>query len=148
MLFAVLAFAAVMLTYGMFTSKSSMLGFPSAIMWAILGGYAYNESAVAWDIWFIFAFACLLGMTTFCALGAYGLREKRDTLGDESMESSEGGYIDEDRRVKPVKREQEAADKSWYEDDGIPDGVAPSRRTSSPGRTSRTTTKRRGEFDF
>ena len=146
MLFAVLAFAAVMLTYGMFTSKSSMLGFPSAIMWAILGGYAYNESAVAWDIWFIFAFACLLGMTTFCALGAYGLREKRDTLGDESMESSEGGYIDEDRSSK--RKSTETKSENWYEDDGIPDLNEESLQPRTRVAQKRTRQKRKGEFDF
>lgn len=82
-----LALLATALTVAMFLSKNAMLGFPSAIMWAILGVYAYTESAIPWgDYQFYLAFSSLLGMTTFCMYGAYGLREKKDTLADESMD--------------------------------------------------------------
>ena len=97
MIMPVLAGAAVALTCTMFLSKSSMLGFPSAIFWALFGGYCYLESTITWDIYFLTAFASLLGMTVFCMLGAYGLREKRDTIADEEMEKGEGDqYIDEE----------------------------------------------------
>ena len=93
--FITLAFIAVALTVTMFYTKEAMLGFPSAIFWAILGGYAYSESVVAWDWQFIFAFTCLLGMVTFTAFAAFGLREKRDSIGDEEMETGDGEPVDE-----------------------------------------------------
>ena len=95
MLFAVLAFAAIALTCAMFATKNSMLGFPSAIFWAITGGQAYTLSTVTWDIYYLIFFASAFGMTIFCVVGAYGLREKRDTLGDEDMEKGDGDYFDE-----------------------------------------------------
>lgn len=98
MLFAILVVAAVSLTCAMFATRNSILGFPSAIFWAIAGGQAYITSASTWDIYFLIAFACLLGMVTFTVLGAYGLREKRDSLGDEAMGKSEGPYLDENSR--------------------------------------------------
>lgn len=147
MLFAVLAFAAVVLTYALFQSRNSMLGFPSALMWAILGGYAYTESTATWDLYFIFAFACLLGMTTFCALGAYGLRERRDSIADRELEKGEGKYIDENKSNSDKKETQ---DKTWYEDDGIPDRDSSERSQPTGSRTERrrSSAKRKGEFDW
>jgi hypothetical protein len=91
---------AVALTGVMFVSKNAMLGLPSAIFWAIAGGQAYIVSTAIWDIYYLVFFACALGMTTFTALAAYGLREKRDSLGDEAMGQSEGKYIDESGKEK------------------------------------------------
>ena len=91
-----LAFIAVMLTVAMFVTRQSMLGFACALFWAILGGYAYTESTVPWGDWqFYLAFGSLLGMVSFTALAAFGLREKRDAIGDEEMETGDGGYPDE-----------------------------------------------------
>ena len=91
-----LAFIAVMLTVAMYVTKESMLGFACAIFWAILGGYAYSESTTPWGDWqYFLAFASLFGMVTFTALAAYGLREKRDSIGDEEMENGDGDYPDE-----------------------------------------------------
>jgi hypothetical protein len=98
MLFAVLVFAAVMLTSSMVKSKNAILGFPCGIMWGLAGGVAIIESIVAWDIWFIVGFAFLLGMVTFTIFGAYGLREKRDTIGDEEMEQG-----DKDMSAEPLQ---------------------------------------------
>ena len=107
--FITLAFIAVALTVTMFYTKEAMLGFPSAIFWAILGGYVYGESAVAWDWQFLMAFACLLGMVTFTSLAAYGLREKRDAIGDEGMEHGDGGYFDEEKdKEKPESERTQA----------------------------------------
>jgi len=112
MLLATLVFAAAVLTLAMFHSRNAALGFPCALFWAIAGGQAYTLSTTTWDVYFILAFGCLLGMVTFCVLGAYGLREKRDTFADEEMEEGEGAYVDE----KPKQ-----SDKTWFEDDGVPD---------------------------
>lgn len=87
------------LTVVMFLAKQAMLGFPCAMFWAILGGYSYTQYTTAWVDWeYYLAWASLLGMTTFTALAAFGLREKRDTLADDEMdaESKETeAFIDE-----------------------------------------------------
>lgn len=88
-LLIVFCFVAVALTVAMFVSRNPMLGFPSAMFWALFGGQAYVQSTAAWDMYFLVAFASLLGMVTFCAFGAYGLREKKDSRTDEDE------YIDE-----------------------------------------------------
>ena len=87
MLLAVLAFAAVVLTYGMFSSRQSMLGFPCLIFWAILGGYCYQQSTVTWDIYYLMFFGSF-GMAIFSAFAAYGLRTKKEELeeGDEFID--------------------------------------------------------------
>ncbi len=94
MLLAGLIFMAVMLLGAMFFTRNSMLGFPSGIAWALVGAQAYTQSVVLWDVYFLLAFSSLLGMVTFSILGAYGLREKRDTLGDESMEQGDREMLD------------------------------------------------------
>lgn len=118
MLMATLTVIAVVLTTTMFATRQAMLGFPSAMFWAILGGYAYTQSTVPWgDIYFYFAFASLLGMTTFCALGAFALRERRDTIADVEMQDEEeggeeeGAFIDE-VTSKPSKRTQALRDRA------------------------------------
>ena len=99
MLLAGLIVIASSLTGVMFAAKQSMLGFAAVIFWALVGGQAYTLSTTPWgDIYFYLAFASLLGMTTLCAFGAIGLREKRDSIGDTEMEKGDaGGYIDEEK---------------------------------------------------
>lgn len=96
MLLAVLAGITVLLTHAMFSTRQMMLGFPSAIFWAILGGYAYTTSEATWDIYYLLFFASM-GMAIFCMFAMYALREKRDTLGDRSIERGDGEYIDEEK---------------------------------------------------
>lgn len=109
MLLTVLAFISVSLTCTMFAVRQPMLGFACALFWAITGAQAYALSTVPWgDIYFYMAFASLLGMTTFTALGAYGLREKRDTIADEEFEAGEGEYIDENQQNKKAEDSGEA----------------------------------------
>lgn len=91
-----LGLLALGLTVAMFLSRSMMLGFPAFMFWAVLGAYAYTESATPWGDWqYYLFFASAFGMTTFCAVAMYGLREKRDTIGDEELEKGEDEYIDE-----------------------------------------------------
>lgn len=120
MILGALTIIAVSLTVAMFATKNSMLGFPSAMFWAILGGYAYQQSTIPWgDIYFYFSFACLLGMTTFCALGAFGLRERRDTIADAEMDEEgeeDEHYIDgkptePSQRVKAIRERAEQRKK-------------------------------------
>lgn len=117
MLLFCLLFIAIALTCTMFATRSMMLGFPSLIFWAILGGYAYTQSTADWDIYYFLFIASTLGMTIFCALAMYGLRERHEAYGEEEMEKGEGEYIDEvehkesdnvfiDEKVEPSKRTQ------------------------------------------
>lgn len=94
MLLSILLFVAVFLTLAMFLSKSMMLGFPCLIFWAIAGSQGYLCSTVMWDIYYLIFFGCM-GMTIFSGFAMYGLRERRDTIGDKSMESGDGNFIDE-----------------------------------------------------
>lgn len=98
MILLALIFVPLGLTVAMFISRQAMLGFPCALFWAVLGGYAYTQSTTPWGDWqYYLFFASAFGMTTFTALAAFGLREKRDTLADKDMEKGEGEYIDEGR---------------------------------------------------
>ena len=96
-LLSLLAFIAVVLTWAMFSARESMLGFPCVIFWALVGGQAYTLSATPWgDIYYYLFYASLFGMTTFTALAAFGLREIRDTIAEEELETGdEGKYFDE-----------------------------------------------------
>jgi hypothetical protein len=101
MLFAVLAFAAVVLTYAMFQSRQAMLGFPCLIFWAILGGYCYQQSTVTWDIYYLTFFGSF-GMAIFCAFAAYGLKTKKEEIAEGDAFIDEGKddikFIDEDAK--------------------------------------------------
>jgi len=81
--------AALALTYGMFSTRNSMLAFPAGMFWMIAGADAYINSAATWDIYYLMFFASCVGMVPFCILAAFGLREKKDTGTDEDE------YIDE-----------------------------------------------------
>ncbi len=79
---------ATALTWAMFHTRQMMLGFPSAIFWAITGGYCYGVSAATWDTYYFLFFAAF-GMAIFCMYAAFALREETD------IESDEGEYFDE-----------------------------------------------------
>ena len=93
MLFAVLAFASVVLTCVMFLSRSSMLGFPCLIFWAILGGYCYQQSTATWDIYYLLFFGSF-GMAIFSAFAAYALRTKKEEAQEGDLYFDEGGDKD------------------------------------------------------
>ena len=94
-----LVLLALGLTVAMFVTRQMMLGFPSALFWAIVGGYAYTESSIPWGDWQYFLFFASLGMTVFTALAAYGLRTKKEELaeGDEFIDEGKDDvkFIDE-----------------------------------------------------
>ncbi len=98
MLLAILGAIAVLLTCVMFLSKQMMLGFPSAMFWAIMAGYCYDQSLVTWDLYYLTFFASM-GMVIFCVLAMYGLRTKKeeikegDALIDEELDNEK--YLDE-----------------------------------------------------
>ena len=101
-LLGLLIFIAVLLTCTMFITREMMLGFACTIFWAIAGAQSYTLSIAAWDVYFVIAFACLLGMTSFTALGAFGLREKRDSIADEELEEGEGSFIGDEEKVDDI----------------------------------------------
>lgn len=94
----ILTAAALTLTFIMFLSKNMMLGFPSGIFWALLGGYSYTLSTTTWDMYYFLFFASM-GMTIFAIYAAFGLREKKDAIADKEMDEDskepEPTYIDE-----------------------------------------------------
>jgi hypothetical protein len=107
MLLGILGLFAVLLTCTMFATKNAMLGFPSAIFWALFGGQAYTLSTATWDIYFDIAFAAFLGMTVFTMFGAWGLREGRVTTGEDSMAQKDDVYIDEENKDDAVAKDDE-----------------------------------------
>lgn len=95
MLLAVLAMIAVLLTIAMFVTRNLLLGFPSAIFWAIFGGHCYQESGAEWDIYYLIFFASM-GMAIFSMYAAYTLREQDLAEPD----ADKGKYFDEKAEPK------------------------------------------------
>lgn len=137
-----LLYVAVGLTAIMFISRQSMLGFPCVIFWAIAGGQGYLTSTVTWDIEYFIFFGCM-GMTIFSAYAMYGLRERRDSIGEKSLEQGEGNFVDEksdngkihddlppdseiDGEVRPSRRRQELQQRAAERKSG---NAKPKRRT-------------------
>jgi hypothetical protein len=95
-LMAIILFIALVLTCAMFGLREMMLGFPSAIFWAIGGGQAYTESAAIWDIYYFIFFASL-GMAIYSMYAAYGVRKSDlDTTGPHGIDP-DASYHDEDK---------------------------------------------------
>ncbi len=100
MLLGILALLLASLTVAMFATRQAMLGFPCLIFWALLGGYAYQQSATIWDLYYLLFFASI-GMAIFCSLAAFALRTKKeekqageeyiDEGGDDSQPTSASG---------------------------------------------------------
>ncbi len=106
MTYILLAFIAVSLTCTMFITRQSMLGFACVLFWSIFGGYAYTQSTIPWGDWqFYTAFGSLLGMNVLCGFGAFGLREKRDSIADKEMEQGDGTFIDEKKNGDKSKED-------------------------------------------
>ena len=96
MLLTALIIISLALTCTMFATREQMLGFACALFWAITGAQAYTLSTVPWgDMYYYLFFASSFGMTLFCILASFALREKRDSLADEGLEKGDGTYIDE-----------------------------------------------------
>lgn len=112
---------ALFLTIAMFTTRQRMLGFPCVIFWALLGAHAYTLSEIPWgDMYFYLFFASMFGMTSFCAIAQYGLKEEKDiTDREEYIDEDGGGAID-------------SIDKERSAIDGMSDkAVVPSSRTEA-----------------
>jgi len=125
MLLAGLIVIATTLTATMFASKSSMLGFPCLIFWAIMGGYCYQESAATWDIYYLTFFGAF-GMAIFSMLAAYALKTKKEEAREGDLYFDEGGDKDV-RYIDEGKSEAAPLIDSYTESDD----EKPSRRTRS-----------------
>ena len=102
-----LGLMAIALTAIMFHSRNAMLGFPAAIFWMLTGAYSYTLFTTPWvDIEFYLAIASMLGMVPFTILGAYGLKEKKDTGTDEEEyldeQPDQDKYMDETKEQQPA----------------------------------------------
>jgi len=75
MLLATLTVITASLTVAMFATRQMLLGFPSLMFWAILGGYCYTQSVYDWDIYYITFFAAE-GMAVFCTVAMFALRRR------------------------------------------------------------------------
>ena len=95
MLLTALMIIALALTCTMFATRERMLGFACAIFWMLTGAQAYTLSTVMWDMYYFLFFASAVGMTIFCILAAFALREKHDAIADEELTKGEGEYADE-----------------------------------------------------
>lgn len=107
---AIFAILAAWLTATMFRSQNMMLGFPSAIFWALTGACFYLvpsavdpmpdiEWVTGWWNWL--GFACF-GMVIFCVTAMYALRTKKEDTraGEEYIDEGpdDTRYIDEDSK--------------------------------------------------
>jgi len=114
MLLAGLIVIATALTVTMFASKSSMLGFPCLIFWAIMGGYCYQESTATWDLYYLTFFGAF-GMAIFCAFAAYALKTKKEEAEEGDLFFDEGG----DKDVKFIDEGSSSkTDKGAIDEDG------------------------------
>jgi len=110
---------AVVLTYCMFATRSSMLSFPSCIFWIIFAADAYINSVYNWDIYYLLFFASA-GMCIFCILAGFGLREKKDTGTDEDEFIDEKGGGNE-QYYGETKAQAQRANRADSGDDLPPD---------------------------
>lgn len=127
MILLALVVLAVGLSATMFITKKAVIGYMAAIGWAILGAYAYTESTTPWGDWqFFLAFASLLGGVFLAIYGAFALREKRDTYGDDEIEHGDGGLLGDGggrgSRISRTKKESDDDMPDWdkvfgYEDE-------------------------------
>lgn len=133
MLLMILAFIAVVLTLAMFISRQAMLGFACVIFWSLFGADCIVLSAAPWDVYFTTGFGAMLGMNILCGMGAFGLREKRDTGTDRDEYIDESGersqYIGETRGEA---NQTERADN----DDSMSDDMPRDNEMDRPSRPS------------
>lgn len=111
MILIILIIGALPLTYVMFLTRNSLLGFPSAIFWALLGGHAYTLSTTAWGDIEYYIFFASMGLAVFCMFAAFTLR-KKDL---DSPDIDKGEFIDEEGDVSEAEEVKEEDDKYFDE---------------------------------
>jgi hypothetical protein len=130
MLHGTLTVIALGLTIAMFSTRQMMLGFPCLIFWAILSGYAYQQSTATWDIYYLLFFGSIF-MGVFCAIAAFALRTKKEEAREGDLYFDEGGdddvkFVDE----SSSDRSEDARDSNTKDKDAVNDEdiERPSRR--------------------
>ena len=102
MILYTLIFVAVVLTVTMFATRQAMLGWPCVIFWAIAGAHSFTLATAPWvDIYFYLFLACSLGMTIFCMMAQFGLKEKKDRTDKEEYIDEQGGKAIDDTGKTP-----------------------------------------------
>ena len=125
-----LAMLAMGLTVAMIISKNMLLGFPSAIFWAVLCGFMYTQSLATWDWQYLLSFASG-GMVIFSCLAMYALRpQDLDPKPQDWLNS--GKYIDEERKSDKKMTWTDPLDLPFDDGMGIDDiGGGPTTRHRS-----------------
>lgn len=128
MLFPMLVAISLLLTIAMFSTKETMLGFPSFIFWELVGAYSYQQSTVTGDLYYIVFIACSIGMGVFCLMAMYGLHRSKklqatgveEDLADEPMLDEGGQAKDTEEidsaisyRLAKVRAKSDARRKRW-----------------------------------
>lgn len=90
-----LVFLAVGLTYGLYSTRQSVLGFCCTGAWAILGVYAYNQSTATWDWQYALFFFSMMGMTIVTAYSSFILRRQIKSELEEVEEEWDKGESEE-----------------------------------------------------
>jgi hypothetical protein len=133
------------LTIAMFVTRNMMLGFPSAIFWGVLGGYAYQQSSATWD-WQYTLFFAAMGMVIFSIFSAYALRNK-DLAGPDADRVR---YIDEGgskRRVASTRDTTEGSEGEHKGDDSFTRPWKSREQRREEREKNRKGKVKRGEFD-
>lgn len=109
LIYLFLGLIAAGLTVGMFATKQMVLGFGSAMFWAVLGAYAYTESATAWGDWqYYLFFVSTFGMVILTIFSAYGLRTRKEEkrVGDQLIDEGKKDqkFIDEGEEEEPEEK--------------------------------------------
>jgi len=143
---AVLGILALAPTVAMFATRNLLLGFPSAIFWGILGGFAYQQSSTTWD-WQYILFFSSMGMVIFCIMAMYALR-RTDLSGPDA---DKGKFIDEGGQRRPRTRvvyaddyeEKMGPEPDWGDIDRLGmndlDDTALKKKTTNAGKVTRKT---------
>ncbi len=106
--------AALVLTFLMFFTRNSMLGFPCGIFWALEGGRAYDLSDATWDIYYLLFFSAM-GMVIFCIYSAFTLRRRDLSPSDKDWDDSDE-YHDEQKMID--SRRNDKYNSTYMKKDG------------------------------
>lgn len=139
--FGIAAFIAVALTCTMFATRNMLLGFPCVMFWGILGGFFYKQYVTFGDLYYLLFIACDIGMTIFCAIGMYALRD-RDLSPKKSDWLDSGKFFDEEKRDPGIDAPEE---NYMREEGGLDDNASRKSGHSSSGVRQRATDRRSGK---
>ncbi len=146
-----LGFFAISLTVAMFVTRERMLAWPAVIFWGIFGGYCYKLFATPWvDITYYLFFAGAVGMTIFCTVAQFALREidnrktDEDEYVDEAADPDKTTYYDEQGNGADSPFWDESHDEDGFLKDEFigRESVVRHRRSKNQGRSGSRTRAR------